>query len=287
MNKLHIPIVDGHSHVYKDHVANKIIGSFTDFYQMEPVAVGKGTVSDMLQNMEKYEIRHTVIANFAPLNNILDVNDWTLSVADSHPQLLPLVSIHPEMTHDLTGILENYLKKGAKGIKMHTGIQMFEPNDSRLKPVYRFCGKYQIPVTFHCGETSNVHVNDLADMSHIYPVLDAYPDVPFILTHMAEGKPDEVYHIVEQYKNVYFDTSITVTGQHCIKRIHDNFWENDKNVETIFREIGCSRIIFGSDYPFGNPGSDIKRFMKMNLTDEDKRKILGENILTLFGLDNK
>jgi predicted TIM-barrel fold metal-dependent hydrolase len=272
--------------VYKDHVAEKLIDSFTDFYRMEPVALGKGTVSDVLLNMEKYEIIYTVIANFAPLKSILDVNEWTLSVADSNPQLLPLVSIHPEMTHDFTGILEQYLKKGAKGIKMHTGIQLFEPNDSRLKPVYHFCGKYHIPVTFHCGETSNVHVNDFADMGHIYPVLNDYPDVPVILTHMAAGNPDEVYHIAAHYQNVCFDTSITITGQHCIKRIHDNYWENDKNVVTTFREIGCHRIIFGSDYPFGNPGSDIKRFMQMDLTDEEKSKILGGNVLTLYGKES-
>jgi len=48
-------IVDGHSHVYKDHVADKIIGSFTNFYRIMPVAVGKGTVSDMLHNMDLSE----------------------------------------------------------------------------------------------------------------------------------------------------------------------------------------------------------------------------------------
>ncbi|MDR0795222.1 MAG: amidohydrolase family protein [Tannerella sp.] len=285
-NKYHFPIVDGHTHVYKDHVANKIIGPFSDFYQLEPVAIGKGIVSDVLQNMKKYQIRYTVLANFASLKSILDVNEWTLSVADNNPQLLPLVSVHPEMTHDMTGILEYYIQKGAKGIKMHTGIQLFEPNDHRLKPVYRFCGKHHNHVTFHCGETSNVHVNDFANMSHIYPVLEAYQDVPVILAHMAAGKPDEVYQIAEQYKNVYFDTSITITGQHCIKRIHDNFWENDKNVETAFHEIGCNRIIFGSDYPFGNPGSDIRRFMNMDLTDDDKSKILGGNVLTLYGIES-
>jgi hypothetical protein len=57
MNKYHFPIVDGHAHVYKDHVAEQIIDSFSDFYRLEPVALGTGTVSDMLQQMEKHEIR--------------------------------------------------------------------------------------------------------------------------------------------------------------------------------------------------------------------------------------
>jgi predicted TIM-barrel fold metal-dependent hydrolase len=130
-------------------------------------------------------------------------------------------------------------------------------------------------------------VNDLADMSHIYPVLDEYQDVPVVLTPVAAGNPDEVRHIAEHYQNVYFDTSITITGQHCIKRIHDNYWENDTNAVAAFREIGCDRIIFGSDYPFGNPGSDIKRLMNMDLTDDEKSKILGGNVLSLYEIDKK
>jgi predicted TIM-barrel fold metal-dependent hydrolase len=51
-----------------------------------------------------------------------------------------------------------------------------------------------------------------------------------------------------------------------------------------FREIGCHRIIFGSDYPFGNPVSDINRFMQMDLSEEEKSKTLGGNVLALYGI---
>jgi len=278
------PIVDGHAHAYKDHVADKIIRSFTDFYQMEPVSIGKGTITDILDNMRKYQINYTVLANFAPLKSIHAINEWTLSIGKKYREFIPLISIHPEMSPDLVGLLEQYIEKGAKGVKMHTGIQLFEPNDSRLKSLYQFCEKNKIPITFHCGETSEVHINELADISHIYPVLESYQDVPFILTHMAEGKLDDVYYIAEAYKNVYFDTSITVTGEHCIKRIHDEYWEHDNNVANTFGDIGCDRITFGSDYPFGNPGSDIQRIMSLNLSMNEKRKILGENVLKIYSI---
>jgi len=61
------PIVDGHAHVYKDHVADKIIRSFTDFYQMKPVSIGKGTISDILGNMSKYQINYTIISKFCTI----------------------------------------------------------------------------------------------------------------------------------------------------------------------------------------------------------------------------
>jgi predicted TIM-barrel fold metal-dependent hydrolase len=278
------PIVDGHAHVYKDHVAGKIIGSFTVFYQMQPTSIGKGTVTDILENMEKYRINYAVLANFAPLKSILGINEWTLSLGATYKEFIPLISVHPEMSSDLAGLLEQYIEKGAKGIKMHTGIQLFEPNDSRLQSLYQFCGKHKIPVTFHCGETSEIHMNDLADIGRIYSVLESYQDVPFILTHMAEGKLDNVYRIAETYRNIYFDTSITITGEHCIKRIHDEYWESDENTAKAFRDIGCDRIAFGSDYPFGNPGSDIRRILALPLSDDEKKKILGGNTLKIYAL---
>jgi len=279
------PIVDGHAHVYKDHIADKLIRSFTDAYQMKPVSIGKGTVADILGNMNKYHIDYTVLANFAPLKSIHDINEWTLSIGAKYREFIPLISVHPEMSADLVGLLKQYIKKGAKGVKMHTGIQLFEPNDSKLEPLYEFCGRKKIPITFHCGETSEVHMNDLADISHIYPVLESYLDVPFILTHMAEGTLVDVYRIAEGYPNVYFDTSITVTGEHCIKRIHDDYWQDDDNVAKTFRDIGCDRIVFGSDYPFGNPGSDIQRIMSLDLSMDEKRMILGGNMLNVYDIE--
>jgi predicted TIM-barrel fold metal-dependent hydrolase len=132
-----------------------------------------------------------------------------------------------------------------------------------------------------------VHVNDFADISHIYPVLETYQDVPFLLTHMAEGKLDDIYRIAESFNNVYFDTSITVTGEHCIKRIHDDYWEDNHNTAKTFLDIGCNRITFGSDYPFGNPGSDITRIFSLEISDDDKSNILGRNTLNIYKINHE
>ncbi|MDL2237917.1 amidohydrolase family protein [Christensenellaceae bacterium OttesenSCG-928-K19] len=276
----HYLIIDGHMHVYHDKIAERVIRSFTETHRMNPTkSLGTGTVRDVLGNMEKHHISYTVMANFSPVKSILENNDWTICMGEQHEGLIPLVSIHPEMQVDL---VKQYIQRGARGIKMHTGIQEFEPTDRRLTPIYKYCEKHSIPITFHCGETSKVHVNDFAKVSHILPVLAAYPDLPFILTHLAAGNPDEVLYIAKTFKNAYFDTSITLTGEHCIDRIHDDFWEEDKNAIQAFRAIGCDRILFGSDYPFGNPGSDIRRILGLGLTEEETRMLLGKNSALLY-----
>jgi len=273
-------IVDGHAHVYADQIARKIIDTFTAFHHMEPSgSLGLGTVEDLLASMSEAGTDYTVLANFSPVKSIRRTNEWTLELGRLHENLIPLVSVYPGMPIEE---VKDFFDRGAKGIKMHTGIQEFEPADRGLDAIYRFCEEHHIPVTFHCGETSRVHMNEYSEMSHIIPVVKAFPGIPFVLTHLAAGEPEIVLKIAGECPNAIFDTSITMTGEHCIYRIHNNIWENDCNVVSLFREVGCHRIAFGSDYPFGNPASDIRRIQSLQLTDNEKEMILGRNSYQLY-----
>ncbi len=273
-------IIDGHAHIYPEDSAEKIITSFTVLHQMEPTeSVGHGTVKDLLAGMETSQIDYTVIANFAPVKSVERTNEWTISVAKENSELIPLISVYPDMPVEK---IENWFQNGAKGIKMHNGIQGFDPADPGLTEIYQFCEMFRIPITFHCGETSRVHLNNYTDISHFIPVLKQFSGIPFIMTHLAAGDPEIVFRLAEGCPNAIFDTSIAMTGEKCIYRIHDDFWELDENVVRAFKDIGCGRITFGSDYPFGNPYSDIKRIQMLGLTDEEKSMILGENSYRLY-----
>ena len=273
-------IIDGHAHIYPEANAEKIISSFTDLHRMQPTdSLGKGTIDDLCGRMAESCTDYTVLANFAPVKNVDKVNSWTLGIAKEHPNIIPLVSVYPYMKEEL---LCELFDKGAKGIKMHNGIQGYDPSDKGLDVVYHFCEKKNIPITFHCGETSRVHMNGYTDMSHIIPVIKRYPGITFVLTHLAAGDPETVLGIADQCDNVIFDTSITFTGEKCIYRIHDNYWEDDENAVSAFKRIGFHRIAFGSDYPFGNPKSDIRRIKGLVISDEEKDLILGVNSMRLY-----
>ncbi len=273
-------IIDGHAHVYAEKSAEKIIASFTELHHMEPTSsVGKGTVPDLLSRMKECCMDYTVLANFAPVKSVERTNEWTLSIAQEHPQLIPLISVYPGMSVEK---VEYWFEKGAKGIKMHNGIQGFDPADPGLTEIYRFCENKRIPITFHCGETSRVHLNEYTDISRIIPVLKQYPGIPFVMTHLAAGDPDTFFKAAEECPNALFDTSITMTGEKCNYRIHDPFWESDENVAYAFRKIGCHRVAFGSDYPFGSPLSDIRRIQHLKLTEEENNLILGEKSYRLY-----
>jgi predicted TIM-barrel fold metal-dependent hydrolase len=52
----------------------------------------------------------------------------------------------------------------------------------------------------------------------------------------------------------------------------------------MIRTIGADRILFGSDYPWIDPKGDIERINRLNISDDDKKLILGQNAARLFDL---
>ena len=280
----HFTVVDEHTHTYPTEVAAKVLAPFAAYHELDPIQLGNGTIEEVVSAMHRDGIDYTVLANFAPAHIVHRNNCWTLAMAQQHPQLIPLVSLHPDMEGDLLGHFLHYLALGAKGLKIHPSIQEFHPNDPKMQEVYAYCDAHAIPVVFHCGFVSRVYLNDYADLAMMLPVIDAYRHLPIVLTHMAEGNADDVFRIAEQYPHVRFDTSIAISGKLCFKRLHDLCWQDDAFVVAVIRRVGAERFVFGSDYPFGSPIHDVTRFLRMPLTDDEKRLIVGGNALELFGM---
>ena len=59
---------------------------------------------------------------------------------------------------------------------------------------------------------------------------------------------------------------------------------HDHPITKACQAIGSDRIIFGSDAPINNPLHEIKKIQVAKISEEDKRKILGENIARILGL---
>jgi hypothetical protein len=49
------------------------------------------------------------------------------------------------------------------------------------------------------------------------------------------------------------------------------------------QNYGAERLLFGSDFPFGHPGHELRKVEALNLPEADLDKVLGGNILDLIG----
>lgn len=281
-----IEIIDSHVHTFSDDdIAGKIISSFNRIYDIEFTNPGNGTIANVLKNMEAGGIDRTVMVNFAPPKIIHQNNMWTLETANkSEGKLIPLVSFHPEMDGVLTEHLENYIELGAKGIKLHPMAQGFDVRDERLDDLFRTCNEKHFPIVIHCGRVSNARLNEYSDFECILPIIQNYTELPIILAHMADGNAERCLEVSKKYNNVYFDTSIVITGYPEIMAVNEPSWLDDKEVVSIINKIGAEKVVFGSDFPWGSPLHDLDRIMNIELDFSQKQLIFSGNAKRLFKL---
>ena len=50
---------------------------------------------------------------------------------------------------------------------------------------------------------------------------------------------------------------------------------------------GCEQILFGSDFPFGDPKSELAKILRLPIPEAKQEMILGENLKRLLADSNR
>ena len=99
-----------------------------------------------------------------------------------------------------------------------------------------------------------------------------FPGARFVVGHSGNVQPqrDQAIAAARAYPNVFLETSST--------------FREPGVIETLVSGAGADRVLFGSDQPLMDPRSQLGRIVTSRLSDEDKRKVLGENARCLLYL---
>ena len=265
-----------------------------------------GTPDELLEAMDAAGIRMAVQANVTPARSMYDAamaqlpdedkasekasilekitgrvkrrNEWTCKLGLENSRFVPLIAVDPLMGG--TAIVEEMEEKAArfdvKGLKIHPAEGRYFPDDPSFQPAFETAQKLSLPVLTHGGDFA-------ADKPYARPenfrkILKSYPDLVLIIAHMGSGYLDESLGLAQEYDNVYFDTSAFITG------VEGHLPMADAEVVELIRNIGTDRVMFASDYPWFHPGRDLKRFLDLDFSDDEKRAILGGNAKRVYDL---
>lgn len=277
-------IVDSHIHLFPtEDVGKTVVENIKSEFGVG--YYGYGTPDEYLVDMKKSNIDKAVILSFSPDNQLKNMNFWTTAITRKgknkpakYPMFIPFISVSPTMK-GRTPIeeLEHKHKWGMKGLKIHPVAQGFAPDDERMWPVYEWMVKHELPLTAHSG----INVDEkscFGEPERWLPVLEEFKDLKLILAHLGNGFWDQTIEIADKYHGVMFDTAI------AISQIKSPNTLDDAGAVDMIRTIGSDRILFGSDYPWINPLKDIERIKNLDITEEDKKLILGGNAEKLFNL---
>lgn len=105
-----------------------------------------------------------------------------------------------------------------------------------------------------------------------FPVVEqiaqAHPSLAIVLLEVAYSSTRELYPLLEHCPNVRIEISTYMVHQ---------------GIEEICRLFGAGRLLFGSRYPFYNPGAAVAGIAYAKVSDDEKRLISAGNAVALLG----
>lgn len=260
-------IIDAHCHIYPDKIAEKASASTGTFYDIPSSLDGK--ISTLLEHGEKAGIDHFIVQSVATTpHQVSSINRFiAASVAESGGRFTGLGTLHPD-SEDMEADVNEIISLGLKGVKLHPDIQKFKIDDYRMLKIYELC-EGRLPLLIHTGDNRY----DYSNPNRMKPILDIYKDLTVIGAHFGGWSIwEDATKEYAGYENFYVDCSSSLYAISAEK------------AKELIHAYGTKRVLFGTDYPLWTPESEIERFMRVDLTEEEREDILYNNAARLFNI---
>ncbi|MDP2953488.1 MAG: amidohydrolase family protein [Chloroflexota bacterium] len=285
-------IEDALSSMKKANMSRAIMVNTIPLAYMRDAALRKlpSTLSPQQRQQAEEEIHKTLLDRLARLNA------WSCEVAKENPSLSATITLDPIMGPEAMKeeVLDKARSGRVKALKLHPPIGRYYPNDERMRLAYETAAELGIPIIFHCGP--HPHPDDpkqaveYSRPRHYEVLLAGYPKLTVVMAHMGMGVGPDWPHLYKpyfqeamaiakaHYPNAYFDLS------ECIAEAMGGYGMAPGDIIALIRAIGAERVLFGSDFPWYEPATVLQGVLKLGLTEEERRLILGENAMRVFKL---
>ncbi|MBU0824873.1 MAG: amidohydrolase family protein [Alphaproteobacteria bacterium] len=211
-------------------------------------------------------------------NSIRAHNDALLALAQKHPNMVPIATVHPYDGSAALDELQRVAARGVKLLKIHPHTQRFDPADPRVLALVRRAGDLGVIVVM-----DNANIVPGGDSEKLFNLALAAPKTKFVFAHMG-GLNFRFWNILKMARtaeglfgnNIYFDISAMVTLAADAPIEEEFIWT--------MRNVGIDHILIGSDYPQFSLKQTLDALDKLDLSLAEKAKIRQGNARELMGL---
>ncbi|MFC1491233.1 amidohydrolase family protein [Nitrospinota bacterium] len=233
-------------------------------------------------------------------------NDRVADVVAENPDRFSCVATVPLQNPEAAVLeLERAGKKGHIGVQIGSNVAGKNLDDPALDIFWKKVVSLDLPIFIHpinqLGEADRLKSYQLGNLigvpleggiaaaSLIFGgVLDRYPDLRIVLSHMGGITP----WVRGRWEHGYFERAgtnvngVQVPGVYLGRFYYDTIVHDAECFQFAARTLGTEMILYGTDYPFdmGNlgPARDIPGLS--SLPEADREKILAENAKKVFGI---
>ncbi|MCJ7634006.1 amidohydrolase family protein [Candidatus Bathyarchaeota archaeon] len=236
------------------------------------LGLGEGvdlSVNHLLHDMDECHVEKALVV---AVSGVLS-NKFLSEVVKAHPKrLVGFAWVTNPRTDQSVRELEKAVNElGLKGLKLHPGIQGFTPADREILPLIRRAAELNVPIFIHSAPwPPGYFYNCLPE--HIDALKKRVPKATIIVGHMGYQRFLDLLFWTALTSGIYVEPSWGLT------MIADLYGIDFAT--RFIRRIGVDKVVFGSDWMGTNNErkAQLGVIEKMNLTREEKEKILGENI---------
>ncbi|HNX40726.1 MAG TPA: amidohydrolase family protein [Methanothrix sp.] len=265
-------IIDFHTHIYPRTVAAKILPAAKRKLKVE--VPGSGAPEDLLAMMQSGGICGSVLLPLAKGHeDVCRLNDWILSVCKENVKLTAFGAVHPFMP-GLEAELDRLAAAGVLGVKMMPLLQQVYPDDPRCATLYEALIERDMILIAHAGRDPLDRPEVFGTPERFAAAAECYPELKVILAHLGGLRMwDEVRrYLLPAAENVYFDTAYV------------SFYMSRVQMQDLITDIGAERVLFGSDYPWEEPGRAAEIIAGLRLSAPEKEAIFWKNAARLLKL---
>ncbi len=195
-------------------------------------------------------------------------NDLTARFVEGHPdRFIGFAYVSPLMPRSMAPELERAIDHlGMRAIKLYPSYTPFPLDDPIWDPIYDFAHQRGLVIITHTG------IEPTAAPRFLSQVAPRFPGASFVAGHSGNVEPfrSQAIQAAQACPNVYLETCSSFRSPGVI--------------EELVQKAGAERVLFGSDTPLMDPRSQIGKIITAAISDQAKRRILGENACRLLSI---
>jgi len=191
--------------------------------------------------------------------DFIEGNDETFNMAEKHKDdIIPAMTINLARYFDCYEEIDRCMEKGFRILRLFPAYQEWDVSQAPFKRLLKLLKDRYLPIILP-AETGITAIGNIAgEISS-----------PIIIEGFRYCNLAEIIAVMQKHRNVYAET-------HLIN--------SPDGIEVLTGETGPDRVVFGSNFPLHYMLSGALPVRNSRLKEDEKRKILGENIKTILRL---
>ena len=263
-------IIDFHTHVFPDRIAPLTVASIAARIGQQYIAVSDGTVAGLLKNMDRWGIDLSVIQPvITKQSHFRSTNEWVAAIRSDRIECFGGIYAHSD---DYKSDIDFVLSLGLAGLKFHPEYQDFYVDEARMLRIYDYALGKGLILFFHAGYDPGFPPPIKSTPAQFAKIAAAMQGGTIVAAHLGGcGQWDEVEKDLAG-SDIYLDTAVGFE------------YFTEELFLRVLEKHGADKILFSSDSPWSDGGSEIAHIRSLPIPESAKDAILSGNAKRLLGL---